>query len=189
MLDVGFEPNGGPRGNIKPFKEQLLAVSAARVELSQWDGHRADTMDESLFRTRQVWFDAGNLDQRSLWPSFVEWNPEIYRMLEKHAMPLDLRALRAFRNSCRKLDLYAWLSYRLHNMPADVTLTWDAVQRQFGGGFERARAFRAQFAEDVAAVREVFPKLPLVVSERGLTLKKADTGALVLPKRSPSRKR
>jgi hypothetical protein len=183
MLDVGFDPTGGPRGNIKPFKEQLLAVSAARVEISSWDGRSADTIDESLFRRKQVWFDAGNLDQRSLWPSFVEWNPEIYKTLEEHAMPLDLRALRAFRNSCRKLDLYAWLAYRLHNLRADLTLTWEAVGKQFGDGFERQRDFRARFAEDVAAIREVFPKVPLVLSEVGVTLKKSDAGALQIPKR------
>lgn len=183
MLDVGFDPTGGPRGNIKPFKEQLLAVSAARVEISSWDGRHAETVEQNLFKSRQVWFDTGNIDQRTLWPSYVEWNGDIFQLLEKHAMPLDVRALRAFRNSCRKLDLYAWLAYRLYDMHSDVTLSWEAVRKQFGEGFERPRAFRAQFADDLAAIREVFPKLPLVLSERGLTLQKADAGALLIPKR------
>jgi hypothetical protein len=189
MRDVGFEPTGGPRGNIKPFKEQLLAVSAARVEMSSWDGRQATTVEQNLFKSRQVWFDVGNIDQRTLWPSYVEWNSEIFAQLQKHAMPLDVRALRAFRNSCRKLDLYAWLAYRLHGMQSDVTLPWEAVRKQFGEGFERTRDFRKQFLDDLAAVREVFPKVPLLVSERGLTLQKADTGALLIPHRKASKKR
>ncbi len=184
MREVGFVPTGGPRGNIKPFKEQLSAVAAARMEVSTWDGRSsATTVEEKLFRSVQVWFGS-NLDERTLWPSHVEWHPIVYALLERHAMPMDVRVLRAFKNSSRKLDLYSWLTYRLSNMKADVMLTWSAVQAQFGDGFGRSRDFRAHFADDVAAIKEVFPKLPLVLSEQGVTLKKADNGVLVVPKRT-----
>lgn len=183
MREVGFEPTGGPRGNIRSFKEQMSAVAAARIEVSAWDNQKSTTVEEKLFRSVEIWFGT-DLDQRTLWPSHVEWNRGLYELLDRHAMPMDVRALRAFRNSARKLDLYFWLTYRLANMKADVTLTWQAATDQFGGGFGRERAFRAQLADDIAAIKEVFPKLPLVLSERGLTLKKADAGALLIPKRT-----
>jgi hypothetical protein len=66
--------------------------------------------------------------------------------------------------------MYFWFNYRLHRLKAPAVLSWQALADQFGGDFARPRAFRAQFADDLRDIVEVFPKLPAKLSETGLVL-------------------
>ena len=62
-------------------------------------------------------------------------------------------------------------------------LDWGPLKGQFGEGYARDRDFRAALAEDLAAIKELFPKLPVKLSERGLTMEPVDPSALAIPKR------
>ncbi|TBC53773.1 hypothetical protein ELH27_37025 [Rhizobium leguminosarum] len=186
MRELGFEKRGGERGNIKPFKEQLQALAACRMEISAWDGKRSATIDAKPFKGIELWM-SDNPDQKSLWPSTVTFSQEFYQSLKDHALPIDVRALHAFANSARKLDLLFWLNYRLHSMKTQLVLDWKPLQMQFGDGFARERAFRAQMADDIEHIKSVFPKLPVKLTERGLILENADPEVLSIPKRLPKK--
>jgi hypothetical protein len=184
---MGFERRGGPRGNIKPFKEQLQALAACRLEISAWDGKRSATIDAKPFKSIELWM-GDDPDQQSLWPSRVTFSPEFYDTLRRHALPIDVRALHAFANSARKLDLLFWLNYRLHTAQERLVLDWKPLQTQFGDGFTRARDFRAQLSDDIEHIKSVFPKLPVRLDdERGLVLERADPSVLAIPKRLPKK--
>ena len=114
--------------------------------------------------------------------------PRFYETLRSHALPMDVRALRAFANSSRKLDLMFWLNYRLHTMRDRLVLGWKPLLAQFGEGFGRERDFRHQLAEDLAHLQEVFSKLPVKLTERGLELEMADPSVLAIPKLLPAKK-
>lgn len=186
MRELGFEKRGGERGNIKPFKEQLQALAACRMEISAWDGKRSATIDAKPFKGIELWM-SDNPDQKSLWPSTVTFSQEFYESLRQHALPIDVRALHAFANSARKLDLLFWLNYRLHSIKAQLVLDWKPLQNQFGDGFGRERDFRAQLAADIDHIKEIFPKLPVKLTERGLILENADPAVLSIPKRLPKK--
>lgn len=188
MRELGFEKRGGERGNIKPFKEQLQALAACRMEISTWDGKRSATIDAKPFKGIELWM-SDNPDQVSLWPSTVTFSKEFYQSLKNHAQPIDVRALHAFANSARKLDILLWLNYRLHSIKTQLVLAWKPLQIQFGEGFARERAFRAQMADDIEHVKSVFPKLPVNLTERGLILENADPEVLSIPKRLPKKQR
>eukprot|EP01036_Dinobryon_divergens_P032258 gene32258-41809_t len=182
MRELGFEKRGGQRGNIKPFKEQLQALAACRLEISSWDGRRSATIDAKPFKGIELWM-SDNPDQKSLWPSTVTFSTEFYESLRQHALPIDVRALHAFANSARKLDLLFWLNYRLHSMKTRLVLDWKPLRAQFGDGFARERDFRAQLAGDIEHIKTVFPKVPVKLTERGLVLENADPSVLSIPKR------
>ncbi len=77
-----------------------------------WDGKKSAQVDVKPFSKMQLWF-SDNPDQQSLWPTTIQFSDEFYRSLEQHALPVDVRALRAFSNSARKLDLLFWITYRI----------------------------------------------------------------------------
>jgi hypothetical protein len=183
MRDMGFEPRGGPRGNIEPFKDQLRALAACRMEISAWDGKRSGQVDVKPLEKVELWF-ADHPDQRTLWPTTVAFSQSFYDELEKHALPIDVRALRALSNSARRLDLLFWVTYRITRLRARLVLDWKPITEQFGEGYARQRDFRADFAGDVAAIQDLFPKLPLTLTERGLEMEAADATALAIPKRT-----
>lgn len=183
MRDMGFEPRGGRNGNIEPFKEQLRALAACRMEISTWDGRRSGQIDVKPLQKVELWFP-DHADQKSLWPTTIAFSEDFYRELKAHALPIDVRVLRALSNSARRLDLMLWVTYRITRLQTRLVLDWKPLKSQFGEDYTRDRAFREAFRDDVAALKEIFPKLPLKLTERGLEMDAAEPSALAIPKRS-----
>ena len=188
MREMGIEPRGGARGTIQPFKDQINALAACRIEMSAWDGHRARQMEEKPFKSVEVWFPT-NPDQRMLWPNTVTFSDAFFQDLTKHAMPVNVHVLRHLANSARKLDLYFWLNYRLNSISSCLTVPWSALLNQFGDGFTRERAFRAQLVDELNDIKELFPRLPLTMSETGITLEPAGPDVLGIPGKLSLKKR
>lgn len=184
MRDMGFDPRGGRNGNIEPFKEQLRALAACRMEISAWDGKRSGQIDVKPLQKVELWF-SDNPSQRSLWPTTIAFSKEFYDEIQKHALPIDVRVLRALSNSARRLDLMMWVTYRITRLQAALVLDWKPLKQQFGEGYTRDRDFKHALSEDIAALKELFPKLPLRLTERGLEMQPADAVALAIPRRAP----
>lgn len=182
LHDMGFEQRGGKNGNIKPFKEQLQALAACRMEIAAWNGKQSATVDVKPFSKMQLWFSE-NLDQQSLWPTTIQFSKDFFDQLQRHALPIDVRVLRAFSNSARRLDLTMWVTYRITRLPSKLILPWEPLKAQFGEGYSRDRDFRAALVDDMAALQDVFPKLPVKLTARGLEMEPADQSALAIPKR------
>jgi hypothetical protein len=49
---------------------------------------------------------------------------EFYDELVAHAVPIDLRALKAFRGSLLALDIYSWLTYRMSYLRRPCLIPW-----------------------------------------------------------------
>ncbi|MER9586479.1 replication protein RepA [Mesorhizobium sp. M0276] len=182
MRDMGFEARGGRNGNINPFKEQLRALAACRMEISSWDGHRSAQVDVKPLDKVEIWF-GDNPEQQSLWPTQIAFSTSFYEQLKKHALPIDIRALRALSNSARKLDLLFWITYRITRLNETLVVGWKPLKEQFGEGFTRDRKFRETFVDDLASIRELYPKLPIKLTERGLEMEAADKSVLSIPRR------
>ena len=188
LRDMGFPATGGKAGTLHAFKTQLNALFACRMEISSWDGHKSTTIKAEPFDSVEVFF-SDNPDQKSLWASTIRFSDRMFAGLVKHAIPMDIRALRAFQGSARKLDLLYWVGYRLHNIKAPLTITYKALAEQFGDGYARQVDFERAFARDIAHLQEVFPRLPVKLTDQGLKIDKADPSVLMLPAPSKVRKR
>jgi hypothetical protein len=94
---------------------------------------------------------------------------------------MDSRALVAFSNSPRKLDIMFWLTYRLHSLKDTRMFPWEALQGQFGDGFTRLVDFRKAFIRDLAHIGEVFPNLRYSLTPRGMMLEATGPQVLAIP--------
>lgn len=118
-----------------------------------------------------------------LWPSTITFSQEFYSALTKHALPVNVHAVRAFANSPRKLDLLFWLGYRINgNKPLHIS--WDALRAQFGAGYNRAANFRRDFAQEIADLKEVFPKLPVRLTDKAIIISPGTAEVLAIPSKS-----
>ncbi|AYD05311.1 replication protein RepA [Neorhizobium sp. NCHU2750] len=183
MRDMGFEPRGGKNGNIEPFKEQLRALAACRMEISTWDGKRSGQIDVKPLQKVELWFPDHD-HQKSLWPTTIAFSGDFYNELKNHALPIDVRVLRALSNSARRLDLMLWVTYRITRLQTRLVLDWQPLKSQFGEDYTRDRDFKAALVQDLAALKDIFPKLPVKLTERGLEMEAADASALAIPKRA-----
>ncbi len=180
VRDMGFSDSGGKRGPLTAFKEQLNALAACSMRMSVWNGESVRSRNISPIEQMDLWL-THNPAQRSLWPSTVTFSPAMYDSLKRHALPLNAHVIRAFAASARKLDLYFWLGWRIHNIDGPLTLSWAALYEQFGGTNANARDFKRHFKHDLAEIKEVLTKLPATLSETGLTIEPADPDVLALP--------
>ncbi len=182
IRDMGFSVTGGKKGTLNAFKEQINAIAACKLAVGMWDGTRSVEYQGMPFSRIDVWLPT-HPEQMMLWPSTLTFSLDFYATLAKHALPIRAEAVRAFAGSARKLDMYFWFNYRLHRLRQPTVLSWEAISSQFGGGFDRPRAFRAQFAGDLADIKDVFPRLPVKLTEQGLQMEPAGPEVLSLPPR------
>lgn len=187
VRELGFNDSGGPRGALTAFKQQLNALAACSMKLSVWQpgvGVRSERI--TPIKSFDLWL-GNSPTQRSLWPSSLTFSLDFYESLRTHALPVNVRAVKAFANSARTLDAYYWLGYRMTRLKKPITISWEALAEQFGGGYGRLRDFRAGFAKDLGDIKGLFPKLPLTLTEHGVTLQPAGPDVLALPEAKPTR--
>ncbi|MET0369110.1 MAG: replication protein RepA [Methylobacterium sp.] len=191
MREMGFAVTGGERGTIRQFKEQLNRLAACTMQIGLWDGRdSATTLNVPPFRSLELWRPrAGEGDEVQDGGRTVRFDQEFYETLIRHALPVDMRAAKAFSGSARKLDLLFWLGYRLRALPRPLRLTWSNLHQQFGAENASIRSFRQGFKADLAHLQEVFPKLPASLDENGLVLSPADETALLVPPRKGTKRK
>ena len=94
-----------------------------------------------------------------------------FEQATKSAVPLDPVIVRTLRRSPLALDLYAWLTYRMATLDKTATVSWPALQAQFGSEYARPRDFRAKFRNQLARVKEAWPgQLSVEAGERRVVL-------------------
>lgn len=182
IRDMGFPVTGGDRGTLKQFKEQLNRLAACSMQIGLWDGTRASTLNVPPFRQMDVWLPLNvHPDQGLLWSSTITFQTDFFENLLQHALPVDIRAARAFAGSARQLDLLFWVGYRLSRLERPLRLSWDNLYKQFGSENGSIRSFRQEFRKDVAHLTEVFPRLRLTLDEGGMQLLPSDPKDLLVP--------
>jgi len=188
IRELGFSVTGGTRGTLTQFKEQLNRLAASRMQIGLWHGERTTTVNAQPIRSFDIWLPQ-NPDQKLLWSSTLTLDLEFYESLREHALPVDVRALRAFSQSAKQIDMLLWLGYRLRKVERRYPISWEALKEQFGSNVKQLWKFKQGFVEDFEAIREVFPKLPVELTEKGLILSPCDSEQLfVTPKRRLSHK-
>ena len=157
---------------IRRFKQQLASLACSRVSFGLRSNGRLTQVNTQVISKFDLWFPEDE-SQKTLWPSQVKLSQEYYDSLDRHAVPLDARAVAALTGSSMALDIYCWLAQRLTRVPfnKDQVITWAAVQAQFGLEYGRLRDFRRDFLTALKKVSAVYPDARLDVTGVGLTLR------------------
>jgi len=148
--------------DIRRFKDQLSALAVANIRLAGSSDCQTVQYNTQFIDRLDLWFP-NNPQQRILWPSQITLSQRYFESLQKHAVPLDHRAVSALANSAMALDIYTWLAQRLHRIPDNKPqfVAWSAVYDQFGQGFKRMVDFRRKFLEALRNVHAVYPDASL----------------------------
>ena len=166
---LGFSPNGQ---QIRAFKDHLGRLSTAIIRLAVRTEERAMQVDSKIVTAFDLWFPKDER-QRILWPSTVCLSEDYFCSLQKHAVPLDERALGALSHSAMALDIYTWLAQRLHRIPEGRPqfIPWTAIKNQFGQGHRRMNNFKAVFRVALKQVLIHYQAANIEEDGRGLTLR------------------
>lgn len=145
--------NRNPNGHdISEFKNQMSALGAATIRLGtrerQTQSHIVSGFDLMWQKRERA---------RVLWPSEFVLSNEYWSSLQSQAVPIDLKALTAISHSSIAMDIYLWLTERLHRVQQPYTVYWQVLWKQFGQGYKRLRDFRRKFLHALYSVKKVYP--------------------------------
>lgn len=162
-----------PKGrNMRIIKDQLARLSASSIRLGVVREGRAITVNSQIVTAFDLWFPKDER-QRVLWPATVRLSLDYFESLQKHAVPLDERAIVALSHSAMALDVYAWLAQRLHRIdprrPAFVP--WAALHEQFGWHYGRMDNFKRVFRQTLDMVCSQYRGAQIELDSRGMTLR------------------
>jgi hypothetical protein len=73
----------------------------------------------------------------------VKLSETFFEQLRRHPVPIEEAAIKALSNNSMALDVYCWLTYRLHVLQSPKPITWKALQSP---GWNDARLARLQAA-------------------------------------------
>jgi hypothetical protein len=166
---IGFTKDGR---TIRTVKDQLTRLSAADFTFGIAKDGRAWTTGGRVVSGFELWFPK-NEQQRVLWPTQVQLSQDYFQSLRDHAVPLNLEALGALKESALALDVYTWLAQRLWRVhPQEKAfITWAAIKDQFGRDYARMRDFKRKFGQALRDVLAVYPQARVEADDRGLTLR------------------
>ena len=165
-----LDPNGH---TIRTVKDQLARLAAAKVSLNFITAEDMSANFNAPIVSRfDLWF-AKDHRQRVLWPATVRLSLDYFESLQRHAVPLDERALRALSHSATGLDVYSWLAQRLHRVDPckPQFIPWTALKDQFGRHYAAMFKFRQVFRHTLAQVLLEYRGARVELDGRGMTLR------------------
>jgi hypothetical protein len=165
LLRMGVPVGGKSMLSIKDQAERISRCSFTfDLKGNQFNGiGRMNIFDKAIFAD----FGVG---QGGQFPQIAKLSEQFFEQLTSHPVPLDEAAVRAISNNSMALDLYAWLSYRLHALKGTTPVSWTALKGQFGGGFDSMRHFRQTFVENLRLALAVYRDAKVDLTDRGLDL-------------------
>lgn len=161
-------PIGGK--SFRDVREQADRLSRCRLTFHVQQGGRAGLINQNIVDAAMfVAGDDGGQD--SLFVETARLSETFFQQLQKHPVPLEEPAIKAISNNSQALDVYCWLAYRLHVLPAPRTITWPSLYAQFGSSYKKLAHFKMRFVDSLKVAIAVYPGANIDLDERGLIIK------------------
>jgi hypothetical protein len=182
MQKLGLLATGGKWGTIPRFKQATMSLFSAAIACfrEHQDGpakreqgkllHVADEFD--------LWWTPTKRHPDALWHSTVSLSETFFREIVDRPVPVDLRAIKALKQSPMALDLYSWLTYRMSYLKRPTEIPWGLLRMQFGAGYTDTPKGRYKFREGLL---EALNRVSTVYA--GLKAREGDHGLKLLPGR------
>ena len=174
MAELGLGRRGGERGDITRFRNQTVRLFSSHVSCRYSDKAIDAGLGFNIVKSFNLWWDPKTLDQFPLWKSTVTLSTDFFNEIIDRPVPVDLRALKALRQSPMALDIYCWLTHRLSYLQKEAVIPWPLLQLQFGADYaddaQGQRNFKKKFLQRLKAVHIIYDKAKVAAVEQGLLL-------------------
>ena len=175
MRQLDMTPTGGRHGSITRLRQQMTRLFSSSVSCTYSDEERDSGAGFRIVKGYDLWWKPQSPGQAGLWKSTVTLSEDFFEEIIKSPVPLDMRALKALKQSPMALDIYIWLTHRMSYLKKPTPIPWEALQAQFGAEYNRANNFRAAFKRALANVLTVYPDAKVKADPKGLFLSPSKT--------------
>ena len=171
MRQLGMAPDGR---TSRRLKDQMLRLFRSQIVVTYDDAERSAGARMGVAERWNLWWSPRDrAEQLGLLPSMVTLSGEFFREATERPVPISIEALRLLSGSPMRLDIYAWLTYRMSRLPRRTQIPWSALLLQFGSQATSKQArhkFRLDFTDHLAKVLAVYPDAKVTVEPEGLIL-------------------
>lgn len=155
--------------SVAMVRDQARRISMCR--LTFFNKRERDTLiSNGSFVRNAVICDPSSEQQSRLWNDQVELDEAFFKSLTDHPLPLREAAIRQLSGRSMALDLYVFLSYRLHVLEKPTPVSWSSLQAQFGGGYRERWVFVQTIRDPLALALAAYPEAKVEINEGGLVL-------------------
>lgn len=175
MAQLGLTPTGGANGSITRLKNQTLRLFSTTVSALYEDGNAVAEMGYRLADKSVLWWDNKTPEQAGLWQSTVTLSEHFFNEIIDRPVPIDMRAIKALKQSPMALDIYTWLTYRASYLKRPTVIPWAGLALQFGSNYAELRNFKTAFIAELKKVVLVYGQVQVESTEHGLMVKPSMT--------------
>jgi hypothetical protein len=172
-LRAWFSRMGIPAGgrSIKDVREQAERISRCRLtfHLAATGKVAGGLVNQNIVDTA-MFSETEQPGEQSQFLENVKLSEGFFEQLRKHPVPIEESAIRAISNNSMALDIYCWLSYRLHVLKEPTQITWAGLKAQFGAGYAASAAFKFRFQPNLQLALSVYRDARVEVGDRGVIL-------------------
>ena len=150
---------------------QRLFSSLISIEYTGNDDYRLSNL--VIAKNAFLFWDARDPDKQSLWASELTLNSDFYAEITRAPVPVRLDHLRALAKSPMEMDIYTWLTYRIHRTALTgqpVTIPWPSLREQFGAGYSDTTNFKKFFSQRLRSALLLLPNLRPYITESSASL-------------------
>jgi hypothetical protein len=175
MRNFGIASTGGVNGSIKQFKDQLLRTASMSAAITETTEKRATLSNVPVADTYILTWESICDDSGTKQPATIHLGERVFEEMIKSAVPLDVRAVKALQQSPLSIDLYCWLTYRIHKVKRPTKIPLDSLNLQFGAAYTKPADFKRAFSAAMLEVACVYPKLKFELQDDSLLLMPSPT--------------
>lgn len=168
MAELDMIPSGGRWGSITRLKDQMKRLFSASISCTYDNGEKWGIKNVTPVEQAELWWDTKNPHQATMWESTLLLGNNFFQEIIQSPIPIDMRALKALRQSPMAIDIYCWLTYRMSYLRRISSIPWSVLQVQFGANYNDTRQFKRKFLTHLKKVLFVYPEAR--VKEEGHSL-------------------
>lgn len=161
MRELGLIPSGGRWGSISRLRNQMKKLFASSISCTYNDGEHWAIKKVQPIDKAELWWCPKVPNQAALFESSLTLGETFFEEIINFPVPIDMRALKALKQSSMAIDIYCWLTYRMSYLKRQTNIPWIVLQMQFGANYKDIRQFRRRFLEQLRKVSTVYRNLKI----------------------------
>ena len=151
MEKLGLDSSrGGKRSDARRLREQMIRLFQSTISFDQSTNGKKTWLNMQIAPKGALWWDEKQPQQSTLWGSWIQLGDDFFKAITSSPVPVDIRALKALKNSPLALDLYSWATYTAYQTQRggkERSISWELMHEQFGAEYSTRLVYTCDAAD------------------------------------------
>jgi hypothetical protein len=153
---------GSERSDRKRLRDQMERLFRAKISFEFSSLETASWLDMPVAPRGEFWSSIDDPNEGTFWDSWIELGDVFYNAITSAPIPVDKRVLRELKQSPLALDMYAWATYKTHQVTTakkPQRISWKQLHAQIGTEYADMKNFKRKAREAIRKILVLYPGL------------------------------